>query len=154
MLFLCWGNVCRSPFAERLFRSRLADHGDDGVSARSAGTGRTSGRSSPPEAVREARRYGVDLRGHESARLDDAAVREADAVFVMDYADYHDLATAYPGAAGRAFFLGPVAGAGATISDPHTAGGEGFEAVYATIAAAVDELATARRGRNGSRSSE
>lgn len=154
MLFLCWGNVCRSPFAERRLRSRLADHGEDGVTVRSAGTGRTSGRSSPPGAVRAARRYGVDLRDHESGRLDDAAIRAADAVFVMDYADYHDLATAYPRAADRTYFLGPVAGAGPTISDPHTAGGEGFGVVYATIATAVDELAAARRGGNESRSSE
>lgn len=151
VLFLCWGNVCRSPFAERLFRSRLADRGVDDVSVRSAGTGRATGRSSPPNAVRVARRHGVDLRDHASARLDGAAVRDSDAIFVMAYNDYHDLAAAHPGATDRTFFLGPVAGAGPAIDDPYSSGVERFEAVYATIAAAVDELAAARRDGSDSR---
>src|SRR5947207_2988901 len=65
--FVCFGNICRSPFAERLANQRLG-------SARrvaSAGYFPEEGRRSPEPAIAAAERFGIDLRPHRSRVLTD-----------------------------------------------------------------------------------
>src|SRR5262249_46616035 len=81
LLFVCKGNVCRRPFAERYARERL----NHGVVVRSAGYYRRANRPCPTLGIEAARAQGVDLSGHRSTELTESMVREADAVFVFDY---------------------------------------------------------------------
>jgi len=146
VLFLCWGNVCRSPMAARYCESRLADRGVEGVTVASAGLGEREGRPSPPDAVATAADYGVDLRDHRSRRLTSDLVAESDAVFVMDFNDFHDVRSRHPDVLDATFFLRTFAGDGRaadddpTIPDPHGDGPDAFERSYATVASAVDEV--------------
>lgn len=78
VLFVCHGNICRSPFAERAARARLGD----AVRVRSAGF-IGPGRASPPEAITAALELGVDLTSHCSMLLTKAAARTAELVVVM-----------------------------------------------------------------------
>lgn len=156
VLFLCWGNVCRSPLAARYLRAELADRGVEDVTVRSAGLGRHEGRPSPSSAVSAADRLGVDLSDHRSDRVGERVVEESDVIFVMDYTDYHSLVTRYPDAADRTFFLRPLADGEATIPDPHGTGPARFEEVYATIADALDAVLETLQERDacGPRSGE
>lgn len=138
VLFLCWGNVCRSPMAARYCESRLVDRGVEGVTVASAGLGDREGRPSPPDAVAAAAEYGVDLRDHRSRRLTPDLVEASDAVFVMDFNDFHDVRTRHPDALDETFFLRTFADDGPTIPDPHGEGPGAFERSYATIASAVE----------------
>lgn len=150
ILFLCWGNICRSPFAERYAATRLAERGLDDVDMRSAGLGQVEGRSSPDHAVAAAAERDVDLTDHRSSRATAPLVASSDVVFVMSYNNYHSVSTDFPATDGAVFFLG-VLGATETpdrdsdpaavlIGDPHGSEREMFDAVYATIADAVDEI--------------
>jgi low molecular weight protein-tyrosine phosphatase len=71
ILFVCWGNICRSPTAEAILRARIADAGlDDLVEVDSAGTSSEhSGQPADGRAIAEARRRGVDMRSLRARRV-------------------------------------------------------------------------------------
>jgi protein-tyrosine-phosphatase len=68
VLFVCAGNICRSPFAEGLARRLAAERGLD-VEFASAGEIALDGDRCPPDAVAVAKEYGVDLSSHRARRL-------------------------------------------------------------------------------------
>ncbi|MDQ3870683.1 MAG: hypothetical protein M3301_03585, partial [Chloroflexota bacterium] len=72
LAFVCLGNICRSPFAERLAAERLPD----GRRTASAGYFPEEGRPSPGQAVTVAARLGVDLTRHRSRVLSAELVEE------------------------------------------------------------------------------
>ena len=83
LLFVCFGNICRSPFAEGIVANLSAEHRDR-VSVTSAGTYPVSGRTSPNEAVEAADAFAVDLAQHRSRALDDRMIEDASIIFVFD----------------------------------------------------------------------
>lgn len=141
VLFLCHGNVCRSPLAERYARANA------GVAARfdSAGFIEAEGRPSPDAAVRAARDHGVDLATHRSRRVTAGTLDRSDLVVVMDVRNYRRLRREFPGR--RAWFLRPFAGDGVAIEDPHGEGAATFATVYGQVVAAVDGLLAALEER-------
>jgi protein-tyrosine-phosphatase len=68
VLFVCAGNICRSPFAEGLARQLAAKRGLD-LEFASAGEIALDGDRCPPDAVAVAKEYGVDLSSHRARRL-------------------------------------------------------------------------------------
>jgi protein-tyrosine-phosphatase len=68
VLFVCAGNICRSPFAEGLARRLAAERGLD-VEFASAGEIALDGDRCPPDAVAVAKEYGVDLSSHRARHL-------------------------------------------------------------------------------------
>jgi protein-tyrosine phosphatase len=78
VLFVCTGNICRSPAAERLFRARLADPGDIAVS--SAGTKGLSGYPIDGPSALALEELGIGTDGHSARRLDKEMLRSADLV--------------------------------------------------------------------------
>lgn len=143
LLFVCFGNVCRSPFAERFVVQRL---GED-RRAVSAGHYRVSGRLPPGEAVSAAREFGVELKGHRSQVLSRELVDQADAVFVFDDHNYGAVTSEQPEAAERTHLLGALREEGPLmISDPFGGPPPLYDAVYKQIVAAIEAAERARRG--------
>lgn len=82
VLFVCHGNICRSPYAEGALRRELSPGLRERVAVESAGFV-MPGRPSPPEAAQAAGERSVDLSGHRSRLVTPGSVRAADVVFVM-----------------------------------------------------------------------
>lgn len=141
LLFVCLGNICRSPFAERLALSQLpADR-----RAASAGHYPDPGRRSPLDAIAVADGFGVDLRPHRSRVLSRALLEEADAVFVCDRQNHRAIAVGHPWATERTHFLGALDPEGAlTIGDPFGGAAAEYEATYRQIAGAIAAAPTLR----------
>jgi protein-tyrosine phosphatase len=82
LLFVCTGNLCRSPSAAAYLQRTLAEDGSRDVAVHSAGTIQTSG--GPPEPLlSEAEQFGLDLHGHVPRRMEPDDVTGADLVLTM-----------------------------------------------------------------------
>lgn len=144
IIFLCLGNICRSPMAERYARARLAETGAS-VTVDSAGFVEREGRRSPPDAVAAAAARGVDLADHRSSSLSGRTLAAGDVVFVMDVRNYRDLARTFGSVDAGVYFLAPLAREDGRfeIPDPQGRGPEAFERAYDDVTAAVDALVAA-----------
>ena len=141
ILFVCKGNVCRSPFAAGYART-LMNHG---VQLRSAGYLPRSARNCPVLGVEAARTLGVDLGTHRSEALTEAMVREADAIFVFDDEARQRIGAAYPFARTKTFPLGWLTTDGPIeIRDPYGGGTDEFVRTYTMIRRAVDAALAGR----------
>lgn len=76
LVFVCTGNICRSPYAEAYARN-------NGLSAVSAGTDARPGCQADPGAVAEAARRGIDLLPHKTTRWDDLQLRTNDLMIAL-----------------------------------------------------------------------
>jgi len=135
VLFVCKGNVCRSPFAAGLF----AQISRRKVRVISAGFYRR-GRSSPLEAIEAASDWGVQLREHKSSLVTDADVRQADLIMVFDLHQAAVLRTLFPNVRGKMVLLGAIDGGPVEIPDPFGKSVEQFRSAYRRITIALERM--------------
>lgn len=88
LLFVCTGNICRSPFAEHLTRSLIAERlGPENcrkITTDSAGTHALQGAAMDPHVESELRAVGLSGDGFAAKRLDTAQLQKADLVLTAD----------------------------------------------------------------------
>ena len=147
LLFVCMGNICRSPTAEGVMRGLLREQGlEDAVEVDSAGTGDWHA-GSPPDAraTAAAQARGIMLTGaaRQVARADFA---DYDLILAADRRNLRDLeAVLPPGAQAKLHLLREFdpASAGAPdldVPDPYYGGDDGFEHVLDLVEAACRGL--------------
>ncbi len=144
VLFVCYGNIMRSPFASGYLALRGVA-GRERRQVRSAGFYERIGRPADARAVAASRQWGVDLSSHCSNRLDEDVVAWADLILVMDHRNLAALRRLYPTAAGKTYLLGSFGGdiaADVEIGDPFDGPYEATERSYVQIAAAIDRFVT------------
>src|SRR5471032_1107810 len=103
ILFICTGNVCRSPMAEALFRRAVRGRGEFRVL--SAGIGAMDGHAPTPHSVTAMRELGVDISAQRSRMLTADLIRQADFIFGMTHGHVDTIALLYPPAAEKTFLL-------------------------------------------------
>jgi glycine hydroxymethyltransferase len=103
ILFVCTGNICRSPMAEGLFRRAVQGRGDFRVV--SAGLGALDGQMPTQHSVTAMRELGIDISGQRSRMLTAELVRSADFIFGMTHSHVDTIALLYPPAAEKTFLL-------------------------------------------------
>jgi len=103
ILFICTGNVCRSPMAEALFRRAVAGRGD--FRALSAGLGAMDGQPPTAHSVTAMREMGVDISAQRSRALTADLLRQADYIFGMTHSHVDTIGLLYPAAAEKTFLI-------------------------------------------------
>jgi glycine hydroxymethyltransferase len=103
ILFICTGNVCRSPMAEALFRRAVRGRGEFRVY--SAGIGALDGQPPTQHSVRAMRELGIDISAQRSRMLTADLVRQADFIFGMTHGHVDTIGLLYPPAAEKTFLL-------------------------------------------------
>ncbi len=103
ILFICTGNVCRSPMAEGIFRHAVGDSGE--YRAMSAGLGALEGQPASAFAVQAVKELGIDISNHRSRSLTLELVQQADYIFGMTHSHLDTVILLYPQAAEKTFLL-------------------------------------------------
>ncbi len=103
ILFICTGNICRSPMAEGLFRRAVQGRGDFRVV--SAGLGALDGQMPTAHSIAAMDELGIDISGQRSRMLTADLVRSADFIFGMTHSHVDTIALLYPPAAEKTFLL-------------------------------------------------
>jgi RpiB/LacA/LacB family sugar-phosphate isomerase len=103
ILFICTGNVCRSPMAEALFRKATEGRGDFRVL--SAGLGAVDGQPPTAHSVSAMRELGVDISAQRSRALTANLLQQADYIFGMTHSHVDTIGLLYPAAAEKTFLL-------------------------------------------------
>lgn len=151
ILFVCLGNICRSPTAEGVMRHKLRAAGlADDVDIESAGTGGWHvGDNADPRSRAEARRRGVAMT-HCAQQFTARDFARFDLVLAMDRENRDDLLAMVPDdeAAAKVRLLrsyDPTAPPGAEVPDPYYGGPDGFTRVFDMVErACAGLLATLR----------
>jgi protein-tyrosine phosphatase len=144
VLFVCLGNICRSPLAEAAFRAEAERLGLD-VEIDSAGTGDWH-LGHPPDrrAAAVAQRNGIDI-GHLRARqVAPGDFRQFDHIVGLDAQNFADLEAMRPadGKAELSLLLDHVAGReGQAVADPYHGGDDHFDATWSDVTEAARGLA-------------
>ncbi|HTV63226.1 MAG TPA: serine hydroxymethyltransferase [Verrucomicrobiae bacterium] len=102
ILFICTGNVCRSPMAEGFFRKA---NGGGEFRILSAGLGAMDGQPPTPHSVNAMKEIGIDISAQRSRALTVDLVRQADYIFGMTHAHVDTIGLLYPAAAEKTFLL-------------------------------------------------
>ena len=148
VLFVCMGNICRSPMAEGAFRRLAAEAGllghAGGIATDSAGTSRYHVGDPPdPRAVQAARARGIDISGQRARQVRVEDFADFDYLIAMDrdnLAHLERLAPA-PSDAVVQLFLSYAPGVGLDeVPDPYFGGAGGFEGCLDLIEAAARGL--------------
>lgn len=154
ILFVCLGNICRSPLAEGVFRAVIRERGQAHLfHIESAAIGGWHV-GAPPDSrsIAVARSFGLDISGQRAQQVAPETVARFDLVLGMDHANIDALRKLAPREArGRIhLFLDYALGRAEEVPDPYYGTEEGFAAVYCTIREASEALATRLAGRAGS----
>jgi len=153
ILFVCLGNICRSPLAEAAFRL-AADMAGLDIVADSAGTGDWHvGHPPDPRACATARRHGCEINHYAARQVDAADFTRFTHIFALDHANLAELTRIAPHdqTAELALLLDLVAGReGQEVADPYFGDAAGFEVTWTQVTLAAEALVGKLAGKTGS----
>jgi len=151
VLFVCLGNICRSPTAEGVLRHKLQLAGlASQVDVASAGTGNWHvGQPPDKRTQRAAKLRGYDLSAQRAQQVSAADFSRYELIFAMDNSNLRDLKALQPvsGKAELDLFLRRYKGVKHEVPDPYYDGEQGFEEVLDLIERACDLLVIELKGR-------
>ena len=151
VLFVCLGNICRSPTAEGVLRHKLREAGlADQIEVASAGTGDWHvGKAPDKRSQAAAKLRGYDLSAQRAQQVTRADFATYDLILAMDNSNLRHLQALQP-AKGKAeldLFLRRFQSELDEVPDPYYDGDQGFEQVLDLIERASDLLVIELKGR-------
>lgn len=148
VVFVCWGNICRSPIAERVAELAAADAGLTDVEFTSAATSREEiGAPIDPRARAVLSAHGYRTEGHSAHQITADEIAGADLVVAAEPLHVDRMLRIAPGARNLSLLsdYDPDAEPGSGLPDPWYGGPEGFEETLAAVEAAVPGVLDAVR---------
>lgn len=138
ILFVCLGNICRSPIAEGVAR-KLIEEDSLTIAVDSAGTGSWHVGETPcKHSVAVAKYHDIDISHLRARQVKKADFSTFDLIVALDESNYRDLKAL---GCQNLVKLGDYGHEGADVPDPYFFDGfEGFEHVYTMIESCVKEL--------------
>ena len=151
VLFVCLGNICRSPTAEGVLRHKLREASlADQIEVASAGTGEWHVGQAPDKRSQAAAKLrGYDLSAQRAQQVTRADFATYDLILAMDKSNLRDLESMQPvkGKAELDLFLRRYQSGIDEVPDPYHDSDQGFERVLDLIERASDLLVIELKGR-------
>jgi protein-tyrosine phosphatase len=149
VLFVCKGNICRSPLAEVYFRSLVEKEGRQ-VTVRSAGLETTPGKPAHAKAKAVALEYRLSLDEHATTQVHEELLDQSDLIIVMEIVQKDRVQRLYPRSKGKVVLLGRFDSAGSLeIADPYSGTSEDFQSCFQQMSRCCDVLATSLGVKSG-----
>lgn len=140
VLFVCLGNICRSPLGEAIFNSKVKGLN---MEADSAGTAAYHVGEKPDyRSIEVARQHGVPIN-HRARKFISQDFDQFDFILAMDRNNYNDMKELARGTTDHLFLLrefDPESDGKLDVPDPYYGGYDGFEKVFQMISRSVDKL--------------
>lgn len=141
---VCLGNICRSPLAEGILKSKVDTAK---VLVESAGTGGWHvGQLPDIRSIEVARKFGIDITDQRGRKFSAYDFESYDHIFVMDNANYRDvieLANSDSEKQKVQLLLDEIfPGENVDVPDPYYGGNHGFEKVFQMIEEACEKIAS------------
>jgi protein-tyrosine-phosphatase len=142
-VFVCFGNIMRSPMAEQLMKQEVSQRTPKPVRIASAGLHATPGKAAHPWSIAASADFGISLENHRAQLLTAEMMQEADAIFAMDFQNKAELLALYPDSAHKIFMLsayldGP--GQNREIPDPYYGDVDATRSCYRVLQTCVRNL--------------
>ncbi len=143
VLFVCLGNICRSPLAEAALRAEAVAAGI-AITIDSAGIGAWHAGSPPdPRAQAEALSHGIDITAYRARQVTQDDFRHFDRIFALDQQNLRDLARIAPrrATAKVGLLMDLVAGReGTAVIDPYFGTQEDFAQTWEDVTLAAKQI--------------
>lgn len=133
VLFICIGNICRSPMAEGLFKQAMGDK-----AVFSAGISAMVGEPADRLSIQLMQERGIDIRDHRAKNLAGWMISETDLIVTMDQDQKRFIEQRYPASKGKVMRIGDSGKY--DVPDPYQQGFSAFLHSYNLIAEGVDRL--------------
>ena len=141
VLFVCLGNICRSPMAHGLLRAEIERRGLD-IEVDSCGTSNFHSGEAPDSRARaKMKEKGISINDLRSRPLSIPDYREFDHILVMDTENFNNAKSLAPDAKSASkvkLFLDYTGVKGASVPDPYYGSEDGFEHVYQMLREATN----------------
>ena len=139
---VCLGNICRSPLAEGIMRSKLSDN----FIVDSAGTGGWhTGELPDKRSISTAKNRGIDITNQRARQFKKSDFNTFDYIFVMDNSNYKDVLALAPNEEAKSkvkLILNEIfPNENVDVPDPYYGGQDGFENVFDMLNQACEEIA-------------
>lgn len=142
ILMVCLGNICRSPLAEGILKSKVDP---DKIHVESAGTGDWHiGQLPDKRSIKVAREHGLDITDQRGRQFNKSDFHTFDMIFVMDTSNYEDVLSLASNEEDKKkvhFILNEIfPKENLDVPDPYTGGESGFKQVYNMLDQATDKI--------------
>jgi protein-tyrosine phosphatase len=142
ILMVCLGNICRSPLAEGIMRSKLSED----FTVDSAGTGGWHAGELPDKrSIATAKNRGLDITNQRARQFKRSDFDTFDHIFVMDNSNYKDVLALAPNEEAKSkvkLILNEIfPNENVDVPDPYYGGQDGFENVFDMLDQACEEIA-------------
>jgi len=142
-LFVCLGNICRSPTAKAMFDYKLERAGIEALTDSAGMIDYHVGNPPDPRSIEHARSWGIDISDQRARQVVVADFRRFDRIFAMDRSNLSALQAMAPADASArvelVMTLAPDYGIDEVV-DPYYGSGRGFRQVIDMLEAAADRL--------------
>lgn len=142
VLMVCLGNICRSPLAEGLLKSKVDP---DSVLVESAGTGDWHiGQLPDKRSIKVAQEHGLDITDQRGRQFNRTDFKRFDMIFAMDNSNYEDIIAMAENEDDKKkvyLILNEIfPGENLDVPDPYMGGESGFKQVYDMLDQATDKI--------------
>lgn len=142
ILMVCLGNICRSPLAEGILKSKVDANK---VQVDSAGTSAThEGELPDPRSIEVAQLHGIDITDQRSRPFEKNDFKVFDLIYVMDQSNLNNVlriaSCAKEKEKVKLIMDEILPGESQEVPDPYYGGNQGFENVYQMLDKACDEI--------------